>query len=103
MKKIFVITTMFLVANWGFSQFENSLQRMMPSIKPVTLKDRYRVDYRLENETLLGADSTVLTTINSEFIDNNRKEQEDVVLHCPDSNIRIIIYSEEKVALNKAK
>lgn len=86
----------------GFSQKAvNQTERYAVTKKTTTMKDRYHVDYDLVDPSLLGADSVVLRTINSDLIEQARKEIEDVIIYQEGTGIAIRVYSYEKTALNK--
>lgn len=99
-------TTLYSIAiiacsHLSFSQSEMPTDRRMKPQKEVSLKERYKFDYQLVNESVLGQDSLILLTISPSFLSANRSENEDVIVFCSDINAEIIIYSEQRVRLNK--
>lgn len=101
-KAFFTIGLLLLFCHTSFSQKTlNQTERYNHSRKMTTMKDRYGIDYDLVDASLLGTDSLVLRTINSDLIEQARKEIEDVIIHQEGTGIAIRVYSYEKTALNK--
>ncbi len=101
-KTIITAGITFVFCSMGFSQKAvNQTQRYAVTKKTTTMKDRYRIDYELVDPSLLGADSVVLRTINSDLIEQARKEIEDVIIYQEGTGMAIRVYSYEKTALNK--
>lgn len=103
MKKTIVTTGIVLLfSHIGFSQkLVNQTERYSLNQKKTTMKDRYHIDYDLVDESLLGSDSLVLKTLNSDLIEDARKEIEDVIIYQEDTGIAIRVFSYEKTAINK--
>lgn len=99
---IMVIVGGILFCQFSFSQnTSNQADRYAKPVKIPTMKQRYEIDYELVNSSLLGSDSLVLLMIESEFIEKSRHETEDVIIHLPDDDIAILVYSYARVAINK--
>lgn len=84
----------------GFGQ--NHLERHNSGKIHYTNIDRYKIDYELVDESLLGIDSTVLNEIDMRTIDALRKEDVDTIINHRHLNFEIIIYSKQRAITNKA-
>lgn len=101
---LLVIVGMPLFFNVSFSQATfNQTERYAKPVKIPTMKQRYKIDYELVNQSLLGSDSLVLLKIEPDFIERARQETEDVIVHLPDDDLAIRVYSYQRVAINKRK
>lgn len=63
---------------------------------------RYNIEYKLDDESILGSDSTILNTIDLDRLEFVRKEQEDVVFYDKDLNLDVIVFSFEKIRSKKS-
>lgn len=85
---------------FGNSQIQNQTDRYQLNLdlnhQEPTMRDRYKVEFELVNEDLLG-DSTILEQINYLTIDHFRKESEDFLFQYRDPAVEILIYSHERM------
>lgn len=94
MKKIVTISMIFeLLSFLSYSQ----TQRQLSEPIYITMKDRYKFDYELVNESLLGADSSILNGITNDFLEEFRETNQDVVIRNEELNTDILIYSKNRV------
>ena len=105
MKTVLMTFIGILPVNLLYSQqmtFDLTSRRAV-EIVPPTPQERYKLDYQLSDESLLGLDSLVLYSFDLNAIDNYRHATEDVLYTDSNSNVVLIIYSEAKVSQKKRR
>ena len=83
----------------GYSQHTDFRNR--PNYTPPSAIDRYKVDYELADETHLASDSSVLLLLPLDELELQRLEHVDITVHSGVDSIEIVLYSENRVAINK--
>lgn len=59
--------------------------------------ERYNIEYRLVDETLLNSDSTILNSLNIDKLDYFRKDSEDSIFLDKNSGIEVIVFSFDRI------
>ncbi len=100
------LTTLILLGASYFSYGQTNHLELTKKNQPSSIGtnlERYNVEYRLVDESIITSDSSVLSTLNLNILDYNRTKSEDVVVFDRNSGLNIIVYSFERIVSIKSE
>lgn len=96
MKSTLLLILVFLTSsNFSFGQLSLTERQMTPAYIPNHI-ERYNVDYRLVDESIIVSDSSVLSQIDLEGLESNRALDHDVTVHDIATGLDIILFYKKR-------
>lgn len=90
-----LLTTLFLIFNiYAFGQTHLSRIAQQPEI-PSNI-ERYESDYKLKDYTFVNGDSSILESINLEYLEQFRSTEHNIEVIDPNTGLSVILFSERK-------
>lgn len=87
-----VLSANFIFVGWG----QASTDRYVTPIDIPTNIERYNIDYKLVDESVLVSDSLILNQIDLDSLDALRFEEHSVTVHDNATNLDVILFHEKK-------
>lgn len=89
-----ILPFVFLFGMNGFAQIQMNQSSRMIQEAPNCF-NRYNIDYKLDDYSFTGGDSTILTLIDLESIEHMRSSASDVIINDPVNNVNIVLFKKE--------
>ena len=94
MKRLLLIMSIFVVSiGWG-----QSTERYVTPMELPTNIERYNVDYKLVDESVIVSDSSILSQIDLDILDSMRAIDHNVVVNDVNTGLEIILFYKKKSA-----
>jgi len=94
MKRLLLIMSIFVVSiGWG-----QSTERYVTPMELPTNIERYNVDYKLVDESVIVSDSSILSQIDLDRLDSMRAIDHNVVVNDVNTGLEIILFYKKKSA-----
>lgn len=93
---------LFISLLWSSVSFGQTERKMTPIHIPTNI-ERYQVDYELKDFTFVDGDSSILTLINLDQLEEQRLRNLDTEIYIPAIEKTIILFSIDKATLRKNK
>ena len=99
-KLLTIISLSFVSIGWGQITSETLTQRYVTPISVPSHIERYEVDYKLVDESVIASDSSILNQIDLDALDSFRALDHDVTVTDSVTNLEVILFYRERTGKN---